>query len=392
MSVDGRQRTLAALETPAALVDLERMAANLDRMADYAREHGLALRPHVKTHKTPALAAEQLGRGAAGVTVATPREAEVMASVASDILVAYPPVEQRRAERLLALPADVRLTIALDSSEALRTLAAAAAAAGRAVGVLIELDLGMRRCGVQAPDAAVRLAREAAALPGIEYRGVLFYPGHIRAPVTQQDSALDRLRRDLAHHLEALRAAGLEPAVVSGGSTPTGFASHRIDGLTEIRPGTYIFNDRTTAAIGACGWDDCAYSVLATVVSTAVPGQAVIDAGSKALSREELRAPDGDGYGALLDRPEVTVRSVSEEHGVLDLSRTDWRPRIGERVRVVPNHVCVSVNLNERLWGVSGGEVRTSWWVAARGRAADQSSSRPEQVAHGQMPRSSSNG
>jgi len=360
--------TLDELETPAAVVDLDRMAANLDRMAAYARAHGLALRPHTKTHKTPELAAEQLRRGAVGVTVATPREAEAMASVADDILVAYPPVGRARAERLLALPSRVRLTVALDSVEALRDLSSAATTAGREVGVLVELDLGMRRCGVPTAEEAVALAGEAAELPGIEYRGILFYPGHIREPVDEQGPALDRLQRELDLRLAALRAAGLEPPVVSGGSTPAAYASHRIAGLTEIRPGTYIFNDRTTAEIGACAWDECAYSVLATVVSTAVPGQAVVDAGSKALSREELRAPDATGFGALLDRREVVVRAVSEEHGILDLSRTDWRPRVGDRVRIVPNHVCVSVNLHERLWGVRGDAVVQSWPIAARGR------------------------
>lgn len=361
-------RLLEKLETPTAIVDLDRMAANLDRMADYARAHGLALRPHIKTHKSPELAAEQLRRGAVGVTVATLREAEAMATVADDILVAYPPIGRARIERLLALPAHVRLSVALDSPEALRDLATAAAAAGREIGILVELDLGMHRCGVADPAATVALAATAAEADGVEYRGVLFYPGHIREPVAEQGPALDRLNADLDGHLTALRAAGLEPRVVSGGSTPTAYASHRIEGLTEIRPGTYIFNDRTTAAIDACAWDECAYSVLATVISTAVPGQVVVDAGSKALSREEIRAPGASGYGALLDRPDVVVRATSEEHGILDLSKTDWRPAVGDRVRIVPNHVCVSVYLQERLWGVEGDEVRTQWPVVARGR------------------------
>ena len=359
---------ISELETPAAVVDVDRMAANLDRMAAYAREHGLALRPHIKMHKTPELAAEQLRRGAVGVTVATPREAEVMATVVDDILVAYPPVGRARIERLLALPERVRLTMGLDSAEALRDLAAAASPAGREVGVLIELDLGMHRCGVPDPEAAVALAREAAALDGIVYRGVMFYPGHIREPVAEQGPSLERVRVDLGRHLEALAAAGVEPEVVSGGSTPAAFSFHTIDGVTEVRPGTYIFNDRTTALVDACTWDECAYSVLATVVSTAVPGQAVVDAGSKALSREEIRAPGVTGYGALLDRPEVVVRTTSEEHGVLDLSATDWRPRVGDLVRIVPNHVCVSVNLHERLWGVRGDEIVKSWEIAGRGR------------------------
>jgi len=369
-----RPATLDALETPAAVVDLDRMEANLARMADYARGHKLALRPHTKTHKAPELARAQLEHGAAGLTVATLREAETMATVADDILVAYPPVGPARLERLLALAERTRITVALDSEEALDALARAAGAAGRQIGVLIELDLGMRRCGVGRPDDAVRLAGRAATRPELAYRGVLFYPGHIREHVRDQAAALDRLAAELARYLDALAAARLEPAVVSGGSTPTAFASHRIPGLTEIRPGTYIFNDRATAALGACAWEDCAYTVLATVVSTAVPGQAVIDAGSKALARDELPPAARDsGYGALLDRPEVRVRALSEEHGILDLSETRWRPRVGERVRVVPNHVCVSVNLHERVWGTRNGKIETSWAVAARGwTAADR--------------------
>ncbi len=355
------------LETPSALVDIDRMVANLDRMAAYAAAHDLALRPHVKTHKTPELALEQLRRGAAGLTCATALEAEVMAEVAGDLLVAYPPVDPRRIERLLALEAGVRLTVGLDSPEALRDLARAAARAGRTVGVLVELDAGMRRVGVPDPDAAVALAREAATSPGVEYRGIMFYPGHIRDRVEMQDAALAALSDRLGLFLDALGRAGLAPRVVSGGSTPAGWASHRIEGMTEIRPGTYIFNDRTTAAVGACAWDDCAYSVLATVVSTAVPGQAVVDAGAKALAREEIRGVDAPGLGALLDRPDVVLKTMSEEHGILDLSGTTWKPRVGERVRIVPNHVCVSVNLHDTLWGVRGEDVVTSWDVAARG-------------------------
>ena len=356
------------LETPAALVDVARMEANLRRAAEYCRAHGLAWRPHAKTHKTPELAAEQVRLGAAGVTVATPREAEVMATAVDDILLAYPPFGASKLERLMRLPDHVRLTVGLDSGEALDALSAAARRAGRTVGVLVELDAGMGRVGLVSPEHAVELARRAASAEGIEYRGIMFYPGHIRGPVAEQDAALAALDARIAERIDALAAAGLRPEVVSGGSTPTFWRSHEVAGLTEVRPGTNIFNDRTTAEIGACAWDECAYSVLATVVSTSVAGQAVVDAGSKALAREELRA-EGGGYGALLDRPGVGVKSVSEEHGLLDLSATDWRPRVGDRVRIVPNHVCVSVNLQERLRGVRGDEVVADWEIAGRGRS-----------------------
>ena len=365
---------LEDLETPAAVVDVERMRANLRSAAAYCAEHGLGWRPHAKTHKSAVLAAEQVAAGAVGVTVATLREAEVMADAVDDLLLAYPPFGASKLARLMALPAHVRVTVGLDSAEALQGLAEAARAAGRTVGVVVEIDAGMRRVGVATPEIAVALAREAAETEGVEYRGVMFYPGHVRGRVEEQGPVLADVSTRLATFLDALAAAGLPAEMVSGGSTPTFRRSHQIAAVTELRPGTSIFNDRTTAEIGACEWDECAYSVLATVVSTAVPGQAVVDAGSKALAKEELRATGG-GYGALLDRPEVVVASVSEEHGILDLSGTDWRPRVGERVRIVPNHVCVSVNLQERLYGIRGDEVETTWEVEARGRSQRASAS-----------------
>jgi D-serine deaminase-like pyridoxal phosphate-dependent protein len=361
--------SLENLETPAALVDMERVEANLRRVDAYARQHGLRWRPHTKTHKVPELAALQLRAGASGITVATPHEAEVMAPVAEDVFLAYPPVGAARLARLMRLPPRIRLSVGLDSREALEGLSAAAREARRTVGVRVELDLGMRRVGVQGPSEAVALAREIAGMEAVEYRGITFYPGHIRAPLGEQGSVLSGLSARLADFVEALADAGLRPGVVSGGSTPTLWRSHEIPGLTEIRPGINIFNDRNTAAVGACAWEECAYSVLATVVSTAVPGQAVIDAGSKALAKEEGLAPEG-GYGALLDRPEVVVRGLSEEHGLLELSGTQWRPRVGDRVRVVPNHVCASVNLHERLWAMRGGTVEGAWTVAGRGWGA----------------------
>jgi D-serine deaminase-like pyridoxal phosphate-dependent protein len=357
------------------VVDLDRLDVNLARMARYAAEHGLALRPHIKTHKSPRIAAAQLALGAVGVTCATTREAEVMSEVARDILVAYPPVGAARLERLLSLPDGVRLTVALDSSEAIEGLAAAARSQGRTVGVYVEADLGMGRVGVQSPEDAVRLARLVTERAPLEYEGLAFYPGHIRAGVGEQRDALARLGADLARYIGALERAGLPPRVVSGGSTPTAWHTHELEGVTELRPGTYVYNDRTTAEIGACAWEDCAFTVLATVVSTAVPGQAVIDAGTKALGREPLRGAAGEGFGALLDRPEVVVKGMSEEHGLLDLSRTTWRPRVGEQVRVVPNHVCIVVHLNDVVYGLRGDTVETSWEVAARGRERERAPS-----------------
>ncbi len=362
---------LDALETPAAVVDLDRMERNLDAAAAYAERHGLALRPHVKTHKSPVVATAQLARGARGLTCATPFEAEVMSAVCDDLLVAYPPVGAPRARRLAALPESVNLIVALDSVQAMDEIAHAARESGRTIGVYVELDLGMHRVGVTGVEEALALAQRAEASAGVEFAGLAFYPGHVREPMERQDAKLDALAAALDGALDRFEAAGLAPRVVSGGSTPTLWRTHELPGVTEFRPGTYVYNDRTTAAIGACEWDDCALSVLATVVSTAVPGQAVIDAGTKALGREPLRggADDAaDGFGQLLEHPEVVVQRMSEEHGVLDLRRTRWRPVVGERVRVIPNHVCIVVHLNDLVYGARGEAVVSSWPVAARGR------------------------
>jgi D-serine deaminase-like pyridoxal phosphate-dependent protein len=234
---------------------------------------------------------------------------------------------------------------------------------------------------VQDADAVARLAEFVADRAPLRYDGVGFYPGHIRTAIGEQQPQLAELARTLGASLSALEGAGLPPKVVSGGSTPAAWRMHEVAGITEVRPGTYVYNDRATAALGACEWDECALTVLATVVSTSVPGQAVIDAGTKALGREPIdgaRAAGADpattaGFGALLDRPEVTVTRMSEEHGVLDLSRSDWQPRVGEQVRVVPNHVCIVVHLNDVIYGVRGHDVvETKWPVAARGREAPE--------------------
>jgi D-serine deaminase-like pyridoxal phosphate-dependent protein len=292
-----------------------------------------------------------------------------MSGVCNDILVAYPPVGEARAARLAALDEKVKLTVALDSMRAVGELAHAAHVALRPIGVYIELDLGMHRVGTPRIDEAIELAKAVAQRPPLTFEGIAFYPGHVREPVGEQAQKLEELSRTLTNAIEQFEKAGVPVKVVSGGSTPTLWHTHEIPGVTEVRPGTYVYNDRTTAAIGACAWDDCALTVLATVVSTAVYGQAVIDAGTKALGREPMRGTDSaDGFGCVLGEPDVIVKSMSEEHGILDLKRTLWRPKVGDKVRIIPNHVCVVVHLNDIIAGVRGDVVETTWPVAARGR------------------------
>jgi len=294
-----------------------------------------------------------------------------MSSACDDLLLAHPPVGAAKLRRVLSIDRDVTLTVALDSIEAAEPLAEAADAMQRTVGVYVEVDVGMRRVGVRTPAEVVAIARRLKALDPLQYRGIAFYPGHIRQHLTAQDEALARLRDDLAGLLQVLGDAGLSPAVVSGGSTPAAWRMHEVTGVTEVRPGTYVYNDRATEALGACAWEDCALTVLATVVSTAIPGQAVVDAGSKALGREPL--PDAAaGYGVLADHPDVRVVRMSEEHGILEIGNSAWRPRVGDVVRIVPNHVCIVVHLNDVIHGMRGDVVEVSWPVIARGRVVPQ--------------------
>jgi len=373
--VTGFPPGLADAETPVALVDLTRARANAARVAAYTAQYGIAWRPHVKTHKSLALARIQLEAGARGLTVATPHEAEVMSRACDDLLLAYPPLGKKKLERLMALPEAVRLTVALDSEVALLGLAGAARAAGRRVGVLVEVDVGLGRVGVQTAREAARLATLARNARGLAYRGIMFYPGHIRTHVSGQERAVGELAERLEACCATLAEAGLAPEVVSGGSSPTLWNSHLLPRLTEVRAGTVIYNDLDMTGMGVAGDHECAYSILATVVSTAVPGRAVVDAGSKALSKE-LHDTAGSGYAALAGRPEVRVVALSEEHGVLDITGTDWRPRVGELVRLLPNHVCVSVNLQDRVIAHEGGHWET-WPIEGRGRVASWNRVKP---------------
>ncbi|GAC1692752.1 MAG: alanine racemase [Gemmatimonadaceae bacterium] len=306
--------------------------------------------------------------GAIGLTCATPRELEVMSEVTDDLLLAYPPVGEPKLTRLMELPDSVRLTVAVDSAPSILALAAAARSAEREVGIYIELDVGMRRVGVSGADDVVALAALVRKHAPLVYRGITCYPGHVRQPVGEQGPSLQQLSRTLKTAMEALERVNLRPPIVSGGCTPAALRMHEVPELTEVRPGTYAYNDRTQLALGACAADDCALTVLATVVSTAVSGQVVIDAGTKALGREPVTGSEGEGWGAVLGRPEAKVVRMSEEHGIIDLGDTDWRPTIGQQVRIVPNHACVVVHLNDVIHGVRRDVVETTWQVTARGR------------------------
>lgn len=360
---------LDALETPAVVVDLDVMERNLQRMAAYCRRHRIALRPHTKTHKIPELARRQIESGAIGITVAKLGEAEVMIDGGlDDVLVAYPIVGEGKTRRLAALAARARLTVSLDSQESVRAISEQAARYGVTVGILVELDVGFRRCGVTTAEEAVALAQTTLDLPGVEFRGLLFYPGHFWVVGDERQRLVASVNDFLQRVYDAFERERIPLAVVSGGSTPTAFISHEFAGVTEIRPGMYIFNDRNMVALEVARPEDCALSVVATVVSTAVPGRAIIDAGSKVLSSDGFRAGDRQGFGCIREDPDAVIESLSEEHGIINIARSTRRYRVGERLTIIPNHVCATVNLHDEIYGVRGDQVETVWRVAARGK------------------------
>ncbi len=359
---------VSEIETPALVVDLDVMERNLRRVADYTREHGLRLRPHTKTHKSTMLARRQLALGAVGLTVAKVSEAEVMLGAApKDILVAFPIVGRPKLERLMHVAKSARVTVSLDSVAAAQQLSDAAREAGVEAGVLAEVDAGLGRVGV-APAQAVGLAQSIAKLPHLSLQGVAFYPGHIKDLGETGRAALAQLSNVLGSLLSDFRSAGLPVNIVSGGSTPTLFHSHEIEGLNEIRPGTYVFSDVNTVRSGVGSLEDCAASIVATVVSTARPGQIIIDGGSKTFSSDRLVNSDEVTFGYVREAPAAKFHKMNEEHGFIDVARAERKFSIGDRLHVVPNHICVCVNLHERVYGVRGDSVEQVWDVEARGK------------------------
>lgn len=353
---------ISELETPALVVDLDIMERNLSRVAEYARAHHLRLRPHTKTHKIPALGKRQLALGAVGLTVAKTTEAEVMLDAApADLLVAYPVLGPQKLERLRQVAKRTQVTVALDSLDAARALSSA----GVDVRVLVEVDLGLGRTGVAPADVA-GLVQEVVGLPHLDWDGLMFYPGHIKGMSGEDEARVAKLRRDLHDVLLTLTALRLVPRVVSGGSTPLLFHSHTIEGMNEIRPGTYVFNDLNTASMGACGFQDCAATIITTVVSRR-EGHMIIDGGSKTFSSDRL-ATGGAGFGQIVGLPGALFHKMNEEHGYVDIRECTNAPAVGERVQVLPNHICVAVNLHERIYGVRQETVEETWTVAGRGK------------------------
>lgn len=341
------------LETPVPVVDLDRLEANIARLQEYLDEHQIANRPHIKTHKIPAIAQMQMETGAVGITCQKVSEAEVMAQAGfGDIFIPYNIIGESKLARLMALAQKVEVSVTTDSAFVARGLSDAAQRAGLILTVLIECDTGAHRCGVQSPQEAAELGRLIAGLPNLYFGGLMTYP---------TSETLD----DFVHLTRTLLEGDrITIERVSGGGTGVMWQAHTHSELTEHRAGMYAYGDRITLRSGAVTLDTCAFKVFSTVVSRPTPERGILDAGSKSLS-SDLHGLDG--YGYICEYPEAKIFSLSEEHGHVDFSACERKPEIGERLTIIPNHCCTVTNLFDEVIGERAGEVEVTWQVAARG-------------------------
>jgi D-serine deaminase-like pyridoxal phosphate-dependent protein len=344
--------TIQDLDTPSLVVDLDVMEANLVRLQNYCDRHRIGLRPHIKTHKIPALAQKQMDLGAVGIACQKLGEAEVMADAGLlDIMIPYNIVGQRKLERLAALARRARVIVSMDSLEVARPMGEYLAGQGLTIRAVIEVSSELNRCGVTDAESALDLARQMNLIPGLEFHGVMVYPS------SQQSMQL------VAETVELLRANGLTVDIVSGGGSPTARQSHEFQGLTEIRAGTYIFNDATYLRKGICTLEQCALHVRVTVMSAPTPERVIIDGGTKAFSSDM-----GYPMGYIVEYPEAQIYQMSEEHGFVDVTRCSRKPKIGECLTVIPNHACGTINMHDTLFGLRGQTLEAQWEIAARGR------------------------
>src|SRR5215208_1848949 len=358
--------------TPYLLIDSAQMEHNILKMAKVARKNGVVLRPHVKTHKIPSIARQQLETGAKGITVAKLSEAEVMADAGiKDIFIAYPLVTGEKIRRAVQLGKRVRLIVGVDSLEGARRLSSVAKAGEDILEVRLEVDTGLRRTGVPYSDA-VELARWIASLENLNLIGIYTYRGAVLGgsrTLELEKAGLEegRLMVSLAHRM---REQGFRVDNVSLGSTPTVEYVSRVKGVTEIRPGTYVFYDRMQAHLGACSLEDCATRVLATVVSRPTSGLATIDGRSKTFATDVQpgKEPLGlEGFGRIIGHPRAVLERLTEEHGMLALDEADDLG-VGDTVEIVPNHVCSTVNRHDDVYLHSADDSIQKVRVAARGR------------------------
>jgi D-serine deaminase-like pyridoxal phosphate-dependent protein len=341
------------LETPVPVVDIDRMEANIARLQMYLDEHKIANRPHIKTHKIPAIAKMQMDAGAIGITCQKVSEAEVMANAGFDnIFLPYNIIGEAKLKRLMALAARINIRVTADSAFTSRGLSNAAMLADLNLTVLIECDTGAGRCGVQSPQEAAELARLIGSLPHLHFGGLMTYPSN------ENLDDFVRATRSL------LKEDHLPIEQVSGGGTPTMWEAHLHPELTEHRAGIYVYGDRLTLRSGAVTLDTSALRIITTIVSRPTQDRGILDAGSKTLSTDLHGL---EGYGYICEYPEAKIYQLTEEHGHVDFSACARKPEIGERVSVIPNHCCVVTNLFDEFVGMRDNQVEVRWQIAARG-------------------------
>jgi D-serine deaminase-like pyridoxal phosphate-dependent protein len=358
------------LDTPALLVDWDRLQSNIARMQKIADDAGVKLRPHTKTHKTPAIAHLQLRAGARGITVSKLGEAEVMAAAGiDDILVAYPLQGATKMARLLNLAERGPVRVSLDSMKVARDISDAASSRGRKIPVLVEVDTGLHRVGL-APCEGVRdFVRDLVKLPGVEFIGLLTHAGHGYASKSVEEVAEvgKQEGEQMAESAELVRADGIEVQEVSVGSTPTAPFAARVKGVTEIRPGNYVFYDTSQLALHSCTPDDCALTLLATVV-VRHSDRLVFDGGSKVLSSDRL-GPGVTSYGAVKGFPHLEIWRLSEEHASVKITGEGPLPEIGDKVEIIPNHACAVMNLHDKFYALRGDRVIGEFPILGRGKS-----------------------
>jgi len=371
---------LTDLRTPCVLVEHERLERNIDRMQTAASARGLRLRPHAKTHKSPELARVQIGRGAVGICCAKLGEAEVFADAGiEDIRLPYP-LNPVNADRVLKLLDSTRLSFIVDDAAVAKGWSDALRTAGASVDVLVKVDVGFHRCGIdpEAAGAAEMIAR-VAEMPGLRFRGLLSHAGHAyHASSDAETAAIAASEASLLTDLAArVRDLGVPVEEISVGATPTARFSLQQKGLTELRPGNYIYYDRTQVALGAASYEDCALTVLARVVSRPAADRVILDSGSKTLALDQARGrSEMRGHGAVFESLDTSVpdrtlviERLSEEHATVRVDGTTTLAT-GDLVRILPNHACVVSNLVDGVWLVNGRQVEERIEIAARGRIA----------------------
>jgi D-serine deaminase-like pyridoxal phosphate-dependent protein len=349
-------KRLADLETPVPVIDIGIVENNLTRWQARCDKAGFANRPHIKTHKLVPLALAQIDLGAKGITVQKLGEAEVMADAGIiDMLLTFNVVGRHKLERLAALARRTDIKVVADNAAVLPGLGHAAKDAGRDITVLVECDTGAARNGVQSPDSAMQLAMAISSTPGLRFGGLMTLP---------KNGARPQMAAFLAEANGLLLKAGLDTGTTTTGGSPDMWKDEGLDRITEYRAGTYIYFDRMQVASGSATYDDCALTVLSTVVSTPTMDRAMIDAGSKALTSDLLGM---EGYGEVRSLSGAKVYSHSEEHGFLDVSKTNDKPKVGDLVRITPNHVCPVTNLFDKVVIIRGEDVLGAVKVDARG-------------------------